>query len=178
MHLVDIPRWAFWVDILFGFSGWNFPTKMINLGYQIKTFPDCMKVANIKPLHKKKSTDDITNYRPISILPTLSKLFERAPTDQIVSYLESNNLISRNQHAYRKGHSTQTCLVELTNLLYEHMDKGMYSGIASLDLSKAYDSISHTLLLHKLAKLGLAEESLMWIKSYKVKEHKGQSLNT
>ena len=141
-------------------------TKMINLGYQIKTFPDCMKVANIKPLHKKKSTDDITNYRPISILPTLSKVFERAATDQIVSYLESNNLISRNQHAYRKGHSTQTCLVELTNLLYEHMDKGMYSGIASLDLSKAYDSISHTLLLHKLAKLGLAEESLMWIKSY------------
>ena len=141
-------------------------TKMINLGYSTKTFPDSMKIANIKPIHKKKNTDDISNYRPISILPTLSKIFERAATDQIVTYLESNNLINRNQHAYRKGHSTQTCLVEITNLLYEHMDHGKYTGIASLDLSKAYDSISHSLLLHKLSELGLAEESLKWIDSY------------
>ena len=96
-----------------GISPWL--TKIINLGYHVKRFPHSMKVANIKPLHKKKSTDDISNYRPISILPTLSKVFERAATDQIVTYLESNNLINRNQHAYRKGHSTQTCLVELTN---------------------------------------------------------------
>ena len=141
-------------------------TKIINLGYQNKSFPDCMKIANIKPLHKKNCTEETSNYRPISILPTLSKVLERAATDQIVGYLERNKLISRNQHAYRKGHSTQTCLVELTNLLYEYMDKGKYSGVASLDLSKAYDSIKHSLLLHKLAKLGFGEESLMWVNSY------------
>ena len=120
-------------------------TKMINLGYETNTFPDCMKVTNIKALHKKNNVEDISNYRPISILPTLSKIFERAATDQLVSYLEINNLINRNQHAYRKGHSTQTCLVELANILYENMEKKKYSGVASLDLSKAYDSISHSL---------------------------------
>ena len=141
-------------------------TKMINLGYETNTFPDCMKVTNIKALHKKNNVEDISNYRPISILPTLSKIFERAATDQLVSYLEINNLINRNQHAYRKGHSTQTCLVELTNILYENMEKKKYSGVASLDLSKAYDSISHSLLLHKLAQLGLGEDSIQWTSSY------------
>lgn len=141
-------------------------TKIINLGYEVQCFPDCMKVTNIKPLHKKDDTDKISNYRPISILPTLSKIFERSATDQLVSYLEQKNLINPNQHAYRKGHSTQTCLVELANLLYANNDNRKYTGIASLDLSKAYDSISHTLLLHKLAKLGLAEGSIKWIGSY------------
>jgi hypothetical protein len=141
-------------------------TKMINIGYETNTFPDSMKVTNIKALHKKNNIDDISNYRPISILPTLSKIFERAATDQLVTYLEKNNLINRNQHAYRKGHSTQTCLVELTNLLYMNMERRRYSGIASLDLSKAYDSISHSLLLHKLAHLGLGEDCIKWTKSY------------
>ena len=93
-------------------------------------------------------------------------IFERSCVDQLVRYLELNDLISKSQHAYRKGHSTQTCLVEIANELYENMDKNLYTGIAKLDLSKAYDSISHSLLLHKLAELGLSEDSIHYIKSY------------
>ena len=141
-------------------------TKLINLGYKLSQFPDAMKKTRIKALHKKESTDDISNYRPISILPVISKVFERSGTNQIVSYLERNKLINNNQHAYRTGHSITTCLVEVTNYIYKLLDLKKCIGIASLDLSKAYDSISHTMLLNKLSKMGFSEESLLWIKSY------------
>lgn len=140
--------------------------EIINLGYQSSIFPDCMKTATIKALHKKEDPDKISNYRPISILPTLSKVFERAATDQLVEHLEKNNLLSRHQHAYRKGHSTQTCLVEVSNHLYKLIDQKKWTAIASLDLSKAFDSICHLLLLNKLAKLNISEPTLLWIKSY------------
>lgn len=140
--------------------------KIINLGYQQATFPDCMKTATIKALHKKDDPDKITNYRPISILPTLSKVYERAATDQLVEHLEKNNLLSKHQHAYRKGHSTNTCLVEVTNYMYKLIDQKKHAAIISLDLSKAFDSISHQLLLNKLAKLNISQSTLLWIKSY------------
>ena len=141
-------------------------TQLINLSYKLSQFPDAMKKARIKALHKKDSTEDIANYRPISILPVMSKIFERSGTNQMASFLEANGLINPNQHAYRAGHSTTTCLAEVTDYLYQLHDQKKCSGVASLDLSKAYDSISHTLLLHKLSKMGFSEFSLMWIKSY------------
>ena len=141
-------------------------TKIINRGYQLNIFPDCMKRAVIKPIHKKDSEDEISNYRPISILPTLSKVFERSAVDQLVYYLEQHNLISPNQHAYRKKYSTITCLTEVVNYIYSLLDKSRRTAIASLDLSKAFDSICHTRLLKKLRKLGLQENPVMWINSY------------
>ena len=84
----------------------------------------------------------------------------------MVTFLEKNKIINNNQHAYRKGHSTTTCLVEVANYIYKMIDQNKFTGIASLDLSKAYDSISHTLLLHKLSKMGFSAPSLQWIKSY------------
>jgi hypothetical protein len=141
-------------------------TKLINIGYETNNFPNCMKQAIIKPIHKKESTDDISNYRPISILPTLSKVFERAAVDQLTKYLEENKLLCKNQHAYRKSHSTITCLVELLNHIYQLLDRKLFSAIVSMDLSKAFDSINHKLLLKKLATFGLAKSSISWIKSY------------
>ena len=141
-------------------------TKIINKGYQSYTFPNCMKNAVIKALHKKGNTEDISNYRPISILPTLSKIFERAAVDQLIAYLEENKLLSKNQHAYRKKHSTVTCLVELINYVHSKIDKKRYTAIASLDLSKAFDSISHQIILKKLEKLGLGRNAVKWINSY------------
>ena len=141
-------------------------TRIINIGYECNTFPDCMKKASIKVIHKKDSTEDISNYRPISILPTISKIFERAAVNQIVNYLETNNLLSNCQHAYRKHHSTITCLFELVNYVYSMIDNKRLTAIASLDLSKAFDSISHELMLEKLYKLGLGRNTTSWISSY------------
>ena len=83
-----------------------------------------------------------------------------------LKYLLWTYKINKNQHAYRSKHSTVTCLVEVLNYIYKLVDQKMCTAIASLDLSKAFDSISHTLLLHKLSKLGMGESCLKWIKSY------------
>jgi hypothetical protein len=141
-------------------------TALVNLSFRTNTFPESMKAATIKCLHKKNSTEDPSNYRPISILPIISKVFERAAVDQIVYYLETNNLISKNQHAYRRGHSTITSLFEVTSYIYKEIDKGQIVGMASLDLSKAFDSISHTQLLQKLTNIGLGQNVVEWMKSY------------
>lgn len=140
--------------------------QLINISYKTSTFPSCMKIAIVKAVHKKESTEDPSNYRPLSILPIVSKIFERSATNQLVQYLEDNHLLTTIQHAYRKGHSTQTCLSEIVNYIYKENDKGNIVGIASLDLSKAFDSINHSLLLQKLINLGLGESTLTWCKSY------------
>lgn len=141
-------------------------TKLVNISYKTSTFPSCMKKAIVKAIHKKDDTDDPSNYRPLSILSTVSKVFERSATNQLVTYLEENKLLNEIQHAYRKFHSTTTCLSEVTNYIYQEYDKGNVVGIASLDLSKAFDSINHSLLIKKLAKLGLGNTSLEWCRSY------------
>ena len=139
-------------------------TRIINLGYELNQFPDQLKIANIKPIHKKNCQNDPANYRPISILPILSKVFERSAVDQLVKYLE--HTLSGSQHAYRKCHSTVTSLVELTNKIYSNLDKGLIVGIASMDLSKAFDSICHLQLLKKLSNMGLHRKAVNWIASY------------
>ena len=141
-------------------------TKLVNISYKMNTFPSCMKKATVIAIHKKESVEDPSNYRPLSILSTVSKVFERSATDQLVHYLESNNLLNKIQHAYRKCHSTTTCLNEVVNYIYKENDNGNIVGLASLDLSKAFDSINHQLLTEKLARLGLANSTLGWCQSY------------
>lgn len=141
-------------------------TQLVNISYKTSKFPTCMKKALVKPVHKKDNTEDPANYRPLSILSIVSKVFERSATNQLVQYLEENNLLTKTQHAYRKGHSTQTCLNEIVNYIYAENDAGNIVGIASLDLSKAFDSVNHSHLLRKLNKLGLGKNSLHWCRSY------------
>ena len=141
-------------------------TKIINIGYATNTFPDCMKMASIRPIHKKEDPNIISNYRPISILPCLSKIFERSASNQLISYLEKNNLLNPAQHAYRRLHGTQTCLFQVLDHTQRLLDEGKLVAIVSLDLSKAFDAINHDMLLRKLTNLGLSESSLVWIKSY------------
>ena len=141
-------------------------TQLVNLSYKKSIFPKCMKHAIVRPIHKKDSTEEPSNYRPLSILSVLSKIFERSAGDQFIKYLEENNLLSETQHAYRKGHSTHTCLSDILNHVYEENDKGNLVGIASLDLSKAFDSICHSHLIEKLREFGLGNGSLSWCDSY------------
>ena len=141
-------------------------TKIINLSFETKTFPDILKNAIIKPIHKKDDKNDISNYRPISILPVISKIFERVTLNQMLTYFENHCLISGLQHAYQKNHGTVTCLFELLNEIYELVDNKFKVAIVSLDLSKAFDTINHNLLLTKLKSFNLCNESVDYIKSY------------
>ena len=141
-------------------------TKIINLSFETKTFPDILKNAIIKPIFKKDDKNDISNYRPISILPVISKIFERATLNQLIEYFEKYDLINCFQHAYRKFHGTVTCLFELLNEIYHLIDIKKKVAIVSLDLSKAFDTINHTLLLKKLKSFNLNSDSITFLQSY------------
>ena len=140
--------------------------QIINIGYEKNIFPNSLKCAIIKPIFKDGNQNEITNYRPISILPVLSKIFERAAANQIIHFLEENNLLSKNQHAYRKFLSTTTCLFELITKIHSNLDNKKITAIASLDLSKAFDSINHELIINKLQNLGMGPSVTQWVHSY------------
>ena len=139
---------------------------IINKSYETKTFPNILKIASIKPIHKSGDKNNISNYRPISILPVLSKIFERSAAIQLVQYFEKNKTFNKNQHAYRPQHSTITCLFDIINYTHEQLDSKNFVSIVSLDLSKAFDTINYDLLLTKLKNLNLNQNSVDFLKSY------------
>ena len=114
-----------------------------------------------KKLHYLKD-----NYRPISILPTISKIIERSAHIQLSSFLEENRLLSQSQFGFRLKRSTSTALIAFTDQVLESMDKGCVTGTVFLDLRKAFDTVDHLLLFNKLKSLGVAGKSLEWFRSY------------
>ena len=126
-----------------------------------------MKHATVRPIFKKKGNEnDPQFYRPISILTSLSKIVERAAVNRIVNYLESEHKLFNSQHAYRKHHSTTTSLIEITEYIHKELENKQIPAIIATDLSKAFDSVSHGLLLRKLQNLGLHKSTTTWISSY------------
>ena len=106
-------------------------------------------MVKVFPLYKKDDRTDAQNYRPISVLPAISKICERVVYDQPYRYLNSNDLLTKNQSGFRSLHSTVTALLHLTSNWYLNIDKGMINFIVLLDLAKAFDTISHNILLKK-----------------------------
>ena len=139
-------------------------TYIINLSIDTKIVPDEMKFAKVKPLFKKGSRLDSSNYRPVSILPIVSKILERAVYKQVVDYLDKNDLLFENQSGFRKAYSTDTCLINLTDQIKLDMSKGLYVGMVLIDLQKAFDTVDHEILCKKLKAMGI--NSTEWFKSY------------
>ena len=134
--------------------------RCINLG----TFPQNLKNADITPIFKKIDRVIKENYRPISILPTFSKIYEKILYAQIYNYF--NKIFSKHLCGFRKGHSTQHCLLFMLEILKQSLDRGLKTGILLTDLSKAFDCISHDLLIAKLNAYGFSYNSLNLIFNY------------
>ena len=141
-------------------------TQLVNLSYETRTFPDTMKEAIVRPLFKKEDKEKPEYYRPVSILPVISKVFERSATDQLITYLEKHNLLATTQHAYRRLHSTVTCLADLVDEIRRRRDRNETVGVIGMDLSKAFDSINHNILQQKLIEIGIGPNVITWMKSY------------
>ena len=110
--------------------------------------------------------DGWMDYRPISKLPFLSKIFERVISKQIIKYLSENELYPINQSAYRKNHSTETTIVSIFDNIYNAIDNGNKVQLVLLDMSAAFDSISYEILLDRLEEIGIADKALDLLKSY------------
>ena len=127
-------------------------------------FPSVLQKADISPIHKKKSKLDIENYRPVSILPVLSKIYERCMFNQMYAYF--NNILSKHQCGFRQGYSTQHSLLLMIEKFKKSVDNGNLCGMLLTDLSKAFDCLKHDLLIAKLAAYGFDHPSLCFIHSY------------
>ena len=120
---------------------------------------------NETPIHKSGSKTEAANYRPIFTLPIFAKILERAVHTIIYAYLQEYNLLSTYQSGYRPLHSTSTCLIDVTNRLLQNIDKGQLTGMVFLDLSKAFDTIDHDVVLNKLMALGFSDSAIVWIRA-------------
>ena len=146
-----------------------FLTRLINFSITDCVVPDCMKMAVVSPLLKKATldTNDISNYRPVSNLSFLSKLLERSISHQLTVYLEGALLLPQNQSAYRANHSTETAVLRVFSDLVSDAHCGNISLMALLDLSAAFDTVDHAILLDRLKfEFGIVGSALSWIQSY------------
>ena len=122
-------------------------TIIINTSIVTGTYPSIWKCPLVDPHHKSGDIDDPSNFRPVSILPVLSKVLEKIVCNQLMEHLESAKLLSNSQHGFRKGLSTETALLKLTDEIYKNIDERKISLLILCDLSKAFDSVNHSELL-------------------------------
>ena len=129
-------------------------------------YPDEMKVARILPIYKNWDRQKIENYRPISILPCFSKVLERVIYNRLLNYFETNNLLSNKQYGFRQNRSTDLALVDMVDKIATAIDNKEHTVGIFLDLSKAFDTLDHSILLKKLSMYGIRGNVLKLFESY------------
>ena len=141
-------------------------TYVCNLSLNEGIFPDILKIANVIPLYKKDDPVFFNNYRPVSLLCSLSKVLEKLMYNRVISFLDDNNILFKYQFGFRKSHSTYLALTILMDKLIKSIENGDHVVGVYLDFSKAFDTVNHTILLTKLHHYGIRGQALNWFKSY------------
>ena len=142
-------------------------TYIFNLSLTTGIYIDDWKRARVTPIFKSGDRKQCANYRPISILPAVSKVFEKEVFRQVYGYLTENCMLSKFQSGFRPKHSTVTALIQMCDEWLENMDNGKLNGVIFLDIKKAFDSINHGILLTKMKiRFGISSIELMWFESY------------
>ena len=141
-------------------------TFICNSSIDSNCFPDKWKEAKVSPLHKNGPIEEINNYRPISILPVLSKVLEKHVSDSLTLYLNENNLLHKIQSGFRPHHSCETALNFMTDSWLNVINDGKMIGVVLVDFKKAFDLVDHDILMSKLKFYGIKENTLSWFRSY------------
>ena len=129
--------------------------KIFNLSINTGVYPDSLKIAKVIPIFKNGSKSSVNNYRPISILSPINKIFEKIIYSRLIKYIDKFNLLYKYQYGFRKNHSTEHALLELMVQIKLNIGKNKMSCGIFIDLSKAFDTVDHKILLSKLEHYGI-----------------------
>ena len=141
-------------------------TYLINKSIKQGVFPDELKLAKVVPIFKTGDEQLVQNYRPISVLPFISKIYEKIVANYLIDFLESQDLLYKYQFGFRKSHSTSHAIITLIDRVSQALDTGKYVVGLYLDIRKAFDAVPHSTLLKKLYALGVRGNLYNWFESY------------
>jgi hypothetical protein len=139
--------------------------------------PDDLKVAKIIPIYKSDDKRTISNYRPISVLLTFSKILEKLVYNRLLDFFNKHDILSKNQYGFRKNVSTSMALIDLVDQISKSIEKNEFTVGIFLDLAKAFDTVNHNILLTKLSNYGVRGIAQNWVKNYLTNRYQYVSLN-
>ena len=140
--------------------------KIFNLALKSGIYPNKLKIAKVVPVYKKGVSTLVSNYRPISILNTINKIFEKILHIRLTKFIEDSNLLYKYQFGFRKNHSTELALIEIVDQIRLSLDNNNMTCGIFIDLSKAFDTVNHDILIEKLEHYGIRGKALDLIRSY------------
>lgn len=141
-------------------------TILINKCFEQGVFPDVLKTTKVHPIFKKGSKDQLSNYRPVAIVPVFSKIIEALIGKQLMQFLENNDLLCKEQFGFRKGLATTHAIISLVEKILNCYEKKYFAAVTFCDLSKAFDRVSHSILLKKLQYYNVKESAFKFFESY------------
>lgn len=141
-------------------------SKLVNLSFISGIIPEKMKIAKVKPIYKSGSKDDMENYRPISLLPIISKIMEKTMNKRLHDYLEATKYLYKHQYGFRKSCDTESAVLDVVTEFQMQLDANKMCGLLSIDLRKAFDTVNHEILLNLLYQLGIRGIVHKWFHNY------------
>ena len=140
------------------------------LSFSTGAFPTIPKTAKVIPIHKKNSKVEVSNYRPISLLSNIDKIFEKLMHNRLIEFLEEKQILYYRQFGFRRDFSTNHAILTLIESVQKALDDGKFACTIFIDLEKAFDTVSHDILLEKLNHYGIRGIASDWLRSYPVIE--------